>query len=316
MTYTTSKYGVFFVDILGISALTNAQFRLSNFPYSIYRIQKTKIDVNKSHHYVAASLLSSFRDIISGLTAKYHNVVFSQLSDAAFFWSTDLSELFISSCDFMHQSISQGLFCRGGLAFDDLIIEKQPNSQSLGRFIIGPAATKAVNLESSGKGCRIFTDIDFASEILNHYSSTSLIHKVITPITIPTDYSVVDEVRWYLLPELEKSLQKTSQSTDEKKHICFTALAYATYMRFSPMFKLNSLNKQGRIQLYASIESITSSLDLLLKKNDFKIEAFVEHDLYELKDFKNHRNIGYCKKHLVAIANRVNQLSPSSFENF
>ncbi|WP_018676229.1 adenylate/guanylate cyclase domain-containing protein [Riemerella columbina] len=140
---------VFFVDILGISALTNGAIPLKNEDFKPW-LNDRKLYTNQ---FLGASILTEFRKLLSSIKGKNSKITITQLSDCAFIWSEDILEVLVFCSKFMHQAIKNGILCRGGLAYGEIIETKQPHN--LGRFILGDAVTQAAKLESQSKGCRV-----------------------------------------------------------------------------------------------------------------------------------------------------------------
>ena len=87
-----SKYegAVFFVDILGMTALTNNKMTLTAEDYSHWLDQHGK---EYTDQYLAASILAEFRQILIGLNQTFENVTITQLSDCAFVWSRNIADI-------------------------------------------------------------------------------------------------------------------------------------------------------------------------------------------------------------------------------
>ena len=74
---------VFFVDILGIGALTRGRVTLLPEDYEAHGIKSSK---NRNEHYFSAKLLIKFRKVLNNLK-KNKDIKVAQLSDCAFIWS-------------------------------------------------------------------------------------------------------------------------------------------------------------------------------------------------------------------------------------
>lgn len=113
-----SKAAVFYVDILGMGALTKQELKLTRSDY-IPWLKKNRDEFNPE--YLAAAILAEFRRILTSLIPKYRNVTVSQLSDCAFIWSADICAVVKFAAEFMQIAIRKGVFCRGGLTYGEII---------------------------------------------------------------------------------------------------------------------------------------------------------------------------------------------------
>lgn len=95
-----SKYdgAVFYVDILGMTALTNSKMTLTDEDYSHWLDQHGK---EYTDQYLAASILAEFRQILIGLNASFQTVTVSHLSDCAFVWSKNITDVILFASNFM-----------------------------------------------------------------------------------------------------------------------------------------------------------------------------------------------------------------------
>ena len=157
-----TKYegAVFFVDILGMTALTNNLIALKKEDYSFWLDQYA---LEHTNQFLAASILADFRKILIELDIEYEGVTVSQLSDCAFVWSKNITDIVLFASRFMSKSISAGLLCRGGMTYGEIIETNQEHK--LGRFIVGKAVTDAAKLEGVAKGSRVLIDVDFPSNL-------------------------------------------------------------------------------------------------------------------------------------------------------
>ena len=105
---------VFFVDMLGMSALTNNHIALKKEDYSFWLDEH---HIKHNPQYLAAALLAKFREILVTLSLRFDNVTISQLSDCAFIWSQNISDVVLFASKFMSTAIYEGLLCRGGMAY-------------------------------------------------------------------------------------------------------------------------------------------------------------------------------------------------------
>lgn len=253
-----TKYdgAVFFVDLLGMTALTNNRIDLVNEDYECWLSQ---YGLEYTNQYLAASLLADFRKILVELNDQFDNVTVSQLSDCAFVWSKNITDIVVFSSQFMTKAISSGLLCRGGLTYGEIIETNQ--NHELGRFIVGKAVTDAAKLEGIAKGSRVLIDIDFPHN-LNQFDSdfASRTIPLFAPFTNPLDYTEYDEFKWYLCPNLTHNVSNLSILTfAEKRTLTKQRLKLANKVRCSPKFAWNSKSKEGLVQVKATINFIAEN---------------------------------------------------------
>jgi hypothetical protein len=268
--YNSSEGVVFFIDILGMSALTNQEIELTND--DIKRAQKitSRSNIEDYHQYLSASILNDFRSVLNKINTSYQKVKVAQLSDAAFIWSADLIHAVESASDCMWQLINKGIFCRGGISFGEIMEPTTgKNKASIGKYIVGSAVTNAVNNEKKGKGCRIFADQDFGLFLNSCIGKYFIGHKLVQPIIIPTDYSIIDEFKWYLLPD-SKYLKKYSLTRKDKMNISEKIFILISKLQHSPLFSWNSQSKEGKVHLASSIDPISETLVSLSGVEDFR----------------------------------------------
>jgi hypothetical protein len=253
-----SKYSgaVFFVDILGMTALTNNKMTLTDEDYSHW------LDKHEKEHtdqFLAASILAEFRNILTELNERFSSVTVSQLSDCAFAWSKNITDIVLFASKFMTTSISQGILCRGGMSYGEIIETNQ--NHELGRFIVGKAVTDAAKLEGVAKGARILIDQEFPHHLWvldKDFSERTT--PLFAPFTNPLDYAEYDEFRWYLCPALSETVNNLETLSDVEKIILTKKrLKIANQVRSSPKFSWNSKSKEGLIQLRATINFISAN---------------------------------------------------------
>ncbi|WP_332769336.1 hypothetical protein [Pseudomonas koreensis] len=254
---------VLFVDMLGFSALTRGRLKLTESEYMPWKI---KPGGTFPHQLLAAQILLAFRKALMRTGRRFKAVKLAQLSDCAFLWSEDVCAVTDAGRFLMHEAIEAGLLCRGGLAFGDV---HEPNKidHSIGAFIVGDAVTRAATYETMGKGMRIFTDSDTASEILfkrPHESFQALINPLVG--------ETVDEWLWYSPePILELSRDSlTLRPAIEKLVSCHTML------RYSPRFAWNAASPEGCRQLACSIVAVSDAMQKL-SQGYGEYEFTVEH---------------------------------------
>jgi len=247
---------VFYVDILGMSPLTNNELTLSEDDFNPWLIG---YDNEHTNQILAASILATFRSILIDLGPEFQNVTISQLSDCAFAWSENISDILIFSTRFMTSAIRNGILCRSGIAFGEIIETNQ--NHKLGRFIVGKAVTKAANLEKVTKGARIAIDPDLPSKLWNQdqtFSQNTL--PMFNPIINPLDFSELDEFKWYLCPDLElNSPNLTTLNDVQKINLTKQRLKIANQVMCSPKFRWNSRSSHGLVQLKATINFISEN---------------------------------------------------------
>jgi len=253
---------VFFVDILGMTALTNNRIDLSDNDYSPWLDQYNK---DYTDQFLAASILVEFRKILIELDKSFVNVTISQLSDCAFVWSENITDIVLFASNFMTKAVRSGLLCRAGLTYGE-IIETNKNHK-LGRFIVGKAVTDAAKLEGIPKGARILIDQDFPHHLWEHdkdFAERTI--PLFAPFINPLDYTTYDEFKWYLCPDLDRNVKNLSiLEPIEKIELTKQRLKIANNIRCSPKFNWNSKSKEGLIQVRASISFISANrlLDIM-----------------------------------------------------
>lgn len=253
-----NKYNgaVFFVDILGMGALTNNQIELKTEDYSPWLDQH---QIEHNHQYLAAAVLAQFRGLLTDLDEKFANITVSQLSDCAFIWSERISDVVLFASQFMTNAIKAGLLCRGGLTYGEIIETNQ--NHKLGRFIVGKAVTKAVNLEKIAKGARILIDEDFPMRLADEHDNFFLrIAPLFKEFINPLDFSIYDEFKWYLCAGLTYD-QEDLRNLSYKKRVSLTKerLKLASQIRWATKFSWNARSKEGLVQLRATMNFMTES---------------------------------------------------------
>ena len=263
----SKECAVFYVDILGMGALTNGDIQLCDndlipwlnedeYPI-VYRKWFAGNDNNYRSQFLAASILVEFRRILMALGEKYKNVRVAQLSDGAFAWSEDSDDVVFFAANFMAESVKNGLLCRGGLAYGDIVETNE--THALGRLIVGKAVTDAVNLEKTAKGTRIFATEWFCKYA--QHASCIMFSEEKSPlfgwVTNPLDFNSYYEFKWYIKPDIDENSQalKTIYSEENVK-ITRERLKLAWIIVCSPKFRWNCKSKEGKIQIDSSIKSI------------------------------------------------------------
>ncbi|HDU8673732.1 TPA: hypothetical protein RG719_001318 [Morganella morganii subsp. morganii] len=274
---------VFFVDILGVGALTQGDIDIEKKDFIAHSF---RYDNEFSNHQFCAKLLLKFRRKLISSTEKVNNVKVAQLSDCAFIWSDDIDLVVNVARELMWDLTLNGILCRGGLA-NGQIVEPDKINTKLGMFICGGAVTDAVRLEGAGKGARVFIKTDLVSEL------EKIPSYAFTPRKSLIDFSTLDEFKWYLYPDyIDSKYKKINKNESFLKLIDIIAT-----LRFSPKYSWNSSTKQGRVQLASSIDIISSETEYLLGNTELKIgyEYLIDglrnrsHELYRknLLSYKN-----------------------------
>lgn len=265
---------VFYVDVLGVSQLTKELISIKNHPH-------IEGDGSKNiNQYVAAWILKEFRKALVSINRKYKNISIAQLSDSAFLWSENSEIILWGAAELMWKLLPKGLLCRGGIAFGEIICPID-EANSLGKFITGSAVTRAVELEKKGKGCRIFSDTDFPLHALEYFSRSSLAKYLVQPLKILTDYSIVDEFKWYLLQSTGGQLSVPMLDKKYLKCLALKIMSLEAKLRFSPLFSWNSSSAEGLIHLAATLEAITSSISIFIKDSQFERPAEYAKDFFD-----------------------------------
>jgi hypothetical protein len=274
-----TKYegAVFFVDILGMSALTNNRLTLNNEDYCHWLDKHHKKYTNQ---YLAAAILAEFRHILMDLDDEFKIVTIAQLSDCAFAWSEKIADIVLFASKFMNRSITSGLLCRAGMTYGEIIETNQ--NHKLGRFIVGTAVTDAVKLERIAKGARVLIDEDFPNHLFK-LDKTFAEHTIplFQPFTNPLDYSIYDEFKWYLCPDLRYEHDLKILTDKEKVGLTKERLKIANQIRCSPRFNWNTRSKEGMLQLRASINFIAES-GLLNVSHKFDWEDVIPNRRYDV----------------------------------
>lgn len=281
---------VFFIDILGFGALTQGKIQLEEIDFVPWLESYTLNDssILYTHQFLAASLLSTFRSILLEMQSQFRNVQIAQLSDCAFIWSERIFDITVFANNFMTRAIKSGLLCRGGLAYGEIIETDNNDNHRLGKFIVGDAVTNAVKLEGLAKGCRILINQELPAELSNQCANSHYMRQMFQPFTNPLDYSVYDEFKWYLLPNMEISKEIRSFSTLQKVHFTKERLKLAAELRFGEKFSWNASSKEGFVQIRASIDFLSKyDTDFLKIWHDFAWSAnFMEN--------KKNRSLNTC----------------------
>ena len=286
--------GVFFIDILGFSALTKGQIKdISKKDFQAWGLKKTEYDLN----FLSAKIILEFRSVLKRLKEKYPAINIGQLSDCAFIWSDDIV-LLIQAVHFMMWTMigEKGVLCRGGLSYGN-IVEIDDVDYELGAFIVGNPATNAVKNEGRLKGPRVTMDLTITDKIQESFRKDSLVmqlsHDLFHNIESMIDMNQVDEYRWNLFDD-DIITSSSIGIIDLNTRIQLTKqrLKLANVLQFHPRMRWNTLSEDGRIQLKAGIKSLTKNklLDIF--------HYFKRNDIY---------NVSRTKKHLSLFNLRVDK---------
>ena len=204
----------------------------------------------------------------------------TQLSDCAFVWSENMKDVILSCHTIMWDCLQNGILCRGGIAYGDII---EDNNTNLGQMLLGNAVSKAVKLEQAGaKGCRVLMDQEVPA-FLHDYDSSFLskIYQLFQPFENPLDYQIYDEFKWYYSQSL-KDLNTTIgiiQATVER-------LCLAAKLQYHPRFNWNVRSQEGNIHVKSSMRFTSAN-----EQNVFNIEHTF--DWKEMVDLKTRTATNY-----------------------
>lgn len=84
---------VFYVDMLGFTALTQDKIQLTKDDFNIWQVSKYFQTLGNQEF--AANILILFRKILTDCQNKYPKVNFTQLSDCAFVWSENMKDVIL-----------------------------------------------------------------------------------------------------------------------------------------------------------------------------------------------------------------------------
>lgn len=213
---------VLFIDLLGMGALTTGKIQIPDKCYEAWGI------IEKSTQMLAARILVQFRDNLDAIRHNFPEVNIAQLSDGAFIWSSDIKKLLFACHDLMQINARTGIFCRGGMSYGDVITTEDPIP--FGQFILGDAVTRAVSLESMGKGARIFLDSNLHNEITLLFPEVFKLNtnEIMVEIVNHFNGDYCYELRWYATHDLSINLKQSNVEeyyADFHKNLC-TLLVY------------------------------------------------------------------------------------------
>ena len=280
---------VFFIDILGVGALTRKQIELSGADYDAWNCSsKTNV------HAFSAKLLMAFRRVLNDIKQD-EMVKVAQLSDCAFIWGASAMDVTNAARKCMWEMAGAGLLGRGGLAFGE-IVEPDKVNKSLGQFVMGEAVTRAVDMERTGKGCRVFSDTEIAAEL-----PTNIVFGKdewpFAPIKNPLDCSSKDEFRWYLFPD---EINQAKQRSRDSVNVATRLMGLVAHLRYDPRLGWNAATMEGAVHLAASIDTISASAKLYVKDEDYHWTA----DAMILGGMKN-RSDKLADKHVERLRKEI-----------
>jgi hypothetical protein len=237
---------VCYVDLLGFSYLT----------------KKSK---EKYFQKIIDKYISNLHENIYN-AIKNTNIRYSVMSDSVFLFDEDGCDALIMVLPKIFRNcINSGILLRGGLSHGEYKITKTKLTEV---NIYGDAVTRAVKLENSGKGCRIFIDQNIPSQctVLTYNPN------IFKPYRNYTNYSYIDIFDWPLI--FESYYYRPSISYDVKyeptkdlSNLLFENYKLFANLRFSPEFLWNVQTTDGLEHIGASIEYISSLIDKTLRKS-------------------------------------------------
>lgn len=273
---------VFFVDILGVGALTQGHIKIKDEDFLAHKFNNS---TSNSEHVYCAKLLMKFRRILNDIMKKNNKINVAQLSDGAFIWSNNTDLVLDAARDIMWKTTSSGILCRGGLAYGEIVEPDRVNIK-LGKFICGKAVTKAVKLEGTGKGARVFIDDEIPSKASLHIQAEAFRQSI-----NPLNYSYVDEFMWALYPnELTKTSTKNSPDSKERLK---KVLALISLLIFSPKYRWNISSGEGKIQVASTIDAVSSITDILQNKVDYKLSCNTIINSLDIRDNEKYKALKF-----------------------
>lgn len=249
---------VFFVDMLGVGALTQNQVTLGEIDFKAWEMSPSP---PPSANLFCGQLLTTFRLCLAAVKASHKQVKIAQLSDCAYIWSENVHAVLEAARSFMWKSVEAGLLSRGGISYGE-IVEPDRINRAIGQFILGGSVTRAVGLEKSGKGCRVFVD-DLIHQQMEKFDSTHLKDGAFSSLKNPLDGTVVREFCWYATGGSEADWSNQQHFAAEK------LITVLTKLQFSPRFNWNEANQHGRAQLACSIDSISASTPTFIGNGNY-----------------------------------------------
>lgn len=257
----SNNAAVFFVDILGFSALTKGEvIGLKADDYKSWGLRKKAV---RNHSFLAATILVEFREGLKTLKKYLPNLHIAQISDCAFIWSEDITELLRGVHFFMWHTIRErGILCRGGIAYGEIISVDNADDE-LGAFVVGDAVTRAAKNEGRLKGPRITMDLEFPQSVWDN-AKNAVIQEYLCADLFYANYSeinmdVVDEYRWYLCDAEFIADQKYPPGYKECVELTKGRLTVANAIMYHPRMGWNTRSKDGMVHLKAGAKSISKN---------------------------------------------------------
>lgn len=257
----SNNAAVFFVDILGFSALTKGEVTgLKTDDYKAWGLRKKDV---KNHSFLAATILVEFREALKTLKNYLPNLNIAQISDCAFIWSEDITELLRGVHFFMWHTIKErGILCRGGIAYGE-IVSVDNDDDELGAFVVGDAVTRAAKNEGRLKGPRITMDVEFPQSVWDN-AKNAVIQEYICADLFYANHSeinmdVVDEYRWYLCDAEFIANQKCPPGYKECVDLTKGRLTVANAIMYHPRMGWNTRSKEGMVHLKAGAKAISKN---------------------------------------------------------
>ncbi|WP_299507196.1 hypothetical protein [uncultured Roseobacter sp.] len=273
---------VLFVDILGISALTTSSVSIvEECDFKALSSRSKKFGGNQ---LFCARLLSKFRKNLSQCETK--GLKIAQFSDCAFLWSKNESVVVDAAKKLFERNTEIGVFARGGMTFGQ-IIEPEKTNKSLGQFICGNAVTRAAQLESSGKGARIFIDREIGGRQIHGMSP-----KAFEGLANPSDYRMVDEFLWFSSPS---SLEIRAEKLERLKNLISLLIRF----QHAPAFRWNAASKPGLIHLGATVERLVAASRQLCSELELNLPQYTwltSEQFQEIYEKSWHSECEYRKK--------------------
>lgn len=265
MEYLNNYEGaVFFVNILGMRALTQEELDLDVEDYESWL---SYYDLDFSSQTLAMAILGKFRDILNNLANEYPYVTISQRSDSAFIWSENVQNVILVANQIMSQCIKNGILCRGGLAYGEILESLQ--NQKLGRFVVGKAVSEAVKLEGLAKGARILITSSLAPALYSQNKEFSTkIHLLFQTFVNPLDYNSYEEFKWYIVPFMDLNLKDlTAANKAYKILLTRSRLKLSIRLQALPKFSWNTKSAEGLVHLKATIHFMSENNRLGVEHN-------------------------------------------------
>ncbi len=257
----TYDAAVFFVDILGFTALTKGEIKdITAEDYEAWGVDTT---LEHPYSYLSAQILIAFRDALLSLKNQVPSLRIAQISDCAFIWSEDVAELLKGVHKLMWTLMKdKGILCRGGLSYGEVVTVDNPNNE-LGAFIVGDAVSRAAKNEPRLKGPRITMDEDFPQAVWNHsekvkcleYISCDLFYVIQSEINMDT----VDEYRWYLCDADYITPQTYVPDYEQRVELTKKRLTLANVLKYHPKMGWNSRSGEGLTHLQAGVWAISKN---------------------------------------------------------